>query len=254
MEQLSCLFCLQATDDDLRFGPKYTYTFQDTNYCVHYFCLLYACGLSRRSDDDSEGVQGFHPEDIMREVTRGRRLVCSFCRRKGATMGCCISQCRVMYHLPCALANDVTCVACHKFESFCRKHHSRTPIRLEAGTDTECASCLFEVSITSPTDRDVIQCTCCKRVCHQTCVQKFANVAGMTHFKCPFCACNYVDKEGLTEEQLKASKKCKKRYVKAAQARGVYVPVKDADWELDSSFDSHDAEYDTCDILQEDGS
>jgi hypothetical protein len=84
-------------------------------------------------------------------------------------------------------------------------------------------------------------------------VQKFAYISGLTHFKCSFCNCNHLPESGLSESLARKAQKCKRRYVKDSQKRGVFIPDKDADWELDSSFDGHVREYDKCDIEDKDG-
>ena len=49
------------------------------NIPVHYFCLLFSSGLCQRGTE-AEGIRGFLSIDIKREIKRGARLKCSYCR------------------------------------------------------------------------------------------------------------------------------------------------------------------------------
>ena len=51
---------------------------------AHYFCLLFSSGLGQ-AGGEAEGLRGFLQEDVGREVKRGARLKCVYCRKKGAT-------------------------------------------------------------------------------------------------------------------------------------------------------------------------
>ena len=70
---------------------------------VHYFCLLFGSGLAQNGPED-EGVAGFLPKDIMKEQNRGGKLACSYCKNKGATIGCYVENCSMKYHFHCGLA------------------------------------------------------------------------------------------------------------------------------------------------------
>ena len=72
---------------------------------AHYFCLLFSSGLGQ-SGHEAEGLQGFMPYDVQREIKRGSRLKCVYCKEKGATVGCARQQCKKSYHLPCGIENS----------------------------------------------------------------------------------------------------------------------------------------------------
>ena len=268
-----CVLCGRDDDDELLCGRKYASEHNGKPLTVHvssetcmslgtterlrrwqYFCLLYSCKLVRAStDDDTFGIQGFAEGDILKEASRGRRLKCVFCRRMGATLGCCVDACKMTYHAPCGRERDIRFIARDKFESFCSKHKTPPDILLDQLPGRTCASCFGDVDLRGPHDTSVVQCRCCKHVCHRDCVQKFAFVSGKQHFKCSFCNCNDLPESGLQQQQLQEARKCKRRYVRAAQVRGVYIPEKDADWELDGSFDDNEREHDSCDITDAEG-
>ena len=74
---------------------------------------------------------------------------------------------------------------------------------------------------------------CCGRIYHKDCIQNMALTYGRHHLKCPLCS----DKESFILE---------------AERIGVYVPFKDADWEIpeNEEFYQHtnmNEQYTTCD-------
>ena len=72
------------------------------NLKAHYFCLLFSSGLGQ-SGQENEGLHGFMPVDVRREIKRGARLKCVYCKLKGATVGCTKQECKKSYHLPCGM-------------------------------------------------------------------------------------------------------------------------------------------------------
>ena len=94
--------CGSSTNDEFRLGPKY----ELEGLVVHYYCLLFACGLEQNGEDE-EGIFGFLKQDIMKECRRARRLKCVFCKKTGAAAACCVGPCRVMFHYDCGTKNDI---------------------------------------------------------------------------------------------------------------------------------------------------
>lgn len=57
--------------------------------------------------------------NVAKEIRRGRKLECSICHIKGATIGCCVPECRSVYHWKCAL----TCGwSLNQTEFYCPSH------------------------------------------------------------------------------------------------------------------------------------
>ena len=69
IRSLDSLYFLRAIKDKTSF------------YSAHYFCLLFASGM-QQSGEDEEGIKGFLPNDILKELRRGARLKCQYCERK----------------------------------------------------------------------------------------------------------------------------------------------------------------------------
>ncbi|XP_074422272.1 PHD finger protein 11 isoform X3 [Larus michahellis] len=67
----------------------------------------------------------FDVASVLKELKRGKRLVCNFCRKKGATVGCEERACRRSYHYFCALCDDAaieTDEVNGVYRVFCPKH------------------------------------------------------------------------------------------------------------------------------------
>ncbi|XP_028992825.1 dentin sialophosphoprotein [Betta splendens] len=70
---------------------------------AHQNCLLFSSGIYCQNTPELDDLFGFSTDDVLREVKRGRRLVCKMCGKKGATAGCEVGRCKKTYHYPCAI-------------------------------------------------------------------------------------------------------------------------------------------------------
>lgn len=186
---------------------------------AHHFCLLFASGLGQSGHDEDDGLRGFLPSEIRAEVKRGARLKCVFCKRKGATVGCSRQQCKKSYHLPCGETNKSLQQYYGKFASFCFAHRPAQkpmPPAKTAGARKECAICLQAVGEDVPAHSKMYPACCVGGWMHRECVQKTALSSGEFHFRCPLC----------NDER---------RFGKEMQMYGIYVPERDAAWEIDGS-------------------
>ena len=264
-----CCLCEQTVDDIIELGEKLSTKDENGEEIVcHYFCLLFSCNLVPRGKDD-EGIKGYLVKDIIKERNRGRQLKCHFCNRRGPTAACCNTKCKIAYHVPCAVNQKpkekpwFQFLDKSEFKSFCSNIEHRPvkafpPVVKMIGSsvvvqkEINCSICSGQVKLTDviTAPYDIIQCPHCTGRCHRICVAKYAKTAGEKHFRCLRCNCSVVQ-EGLTEEKKSEAKRCHKRYVKYCRLYGVYVPKKDADWELDHVFynfaDQYQDNYDECD-------
>uniref|UniRef100_A0A8C9FY34 PHD finger protein 11 n=1 Tax=Pavo cristatus TaxID=9049 RepID=A0A8C9FY34_PAVCR len=68
---------------------------------------LFSSGFVESEEYNPENLDlRFDVESVLNELKRGKRLVCNFCRKKGATVGCEERACRRSYHYFCALCDD----------------------------------------------------------------------------------------------------------------------------------------------------
>ncbi|XP_071519884.1 uncharacterized protein [Panulirus ornatus] len=201
-----CCFCGIGDDHELELGKMYNLE----NISVHYYCLLFSSGLPQNGDDD-EGIMGFLAKDIEKEVQRGRKLSCSYCLKKGATIGCSEKKCRRTYHYHCGLKHYAVCRFSNDFRSYCVQHR-KFQKGSGIGEELKCPICMEELIVDPKT---AVWAPCCKRKSwfHKICLQRLALSAGY-FFKCPLC--NNQDKFLLEMQNV-----------------GIFVPEKDASWELE---------------------
>ncbi|XP_076787039.1 PHD finger protein 11-like isoform X2 [Arvicanthis niloticus] len=97
MEQRTCALCPEGHDwSVIYFEPS-------GNVAAHENCLLYSSGLVEcEIHDPPNTARNFDVKSVKKEIWRGRRLKCSLCNNKGATMGCDLRSCTKKYHLLCA--------------------------------------------------------------------------------------------------------------------------------------------------------
>ncbi|XP_045114767.1 proline-rich protein 36-like isoform X2 [Portunus trituberculatus] len=202
----ACCFCGSAEDNTVLLGKMCH--MRDLH--VHYYCLLFSSGLPQNGEDD-EGILGFLEDDIMKEILRGKKLSCSYCLRKGATIGCVEKKCKRTYHFPCGLKYNALCMFTNDYRSYCSQHREYQS-GVGVGQIHQCPICL-ETLVADP--KRALWAPCCQRNSwfHKVCLQTLALSAGY-FFKCPLCN----DREVFMPEMKK---------------QGIYVPEQDASWELE---------------------
>ncbi|NXH26633.1 PHF11 protein, partial [Myiagra hebetior] len=101
MVRRTCAFCSEGE------AGSVMYIATEKDIAAHQDCLLFSSGFVESEDHNSEnlGIR-FDVASVLKELRRGKRLVCSFCRKKGATVGCEERSCRRSYHFFCALCDD----------------------------------------------------------------------------------------------------------------------------------------------------
>lgn len=183
---------------------------------------------------DDEGILGFLEEDIQKELRRGKRLHCSYCKKLGATLGCYLSKCTKKFHLPCGLKEGSLHQYFKEFRSYCVDHRPRQKIddqilkQIVSVDNVLCYICYDKVN----TDDFVntLWAPCCKKDAwfHRKCIQQLALSAGY-FFKCPLC-------------------NNKKDFQAAMLEYGIFVPSQDASWELvPNAFEELLYRHDQCD-------
>ncbi|XP_017912230.1 PREDICTED: PHD finger protein 11 isoform X1 [Capra hircus] len=102
------------------------YFAQSENIAAHENCLLYSSALVECEDcDPSNNDRNFDVESVKKEIKRGRKLKCTFCGKKGATVGCDLKSCFKNYHFFCAKNDHAVLQADgHRgiYKVFCQQH------------------------------------------------------------------------------------------------------------------------------------
>ena len=62
---------------------------------MHVNCALWSSEVYEEVDGSLQNVG--------QALSRGSRLLCSFCRSKGASVGCCHDNCKSNYHFACGV-------------------------------------------------------------------------------------------------------------------------------------------------------
>ncbi|XP_047579342.1 histone-lysine N-methyltransferase SETDB2 isoform X8 [Lutra lutra] len=122
MEKRTCALCPK----DIEYSVLYFA--QSENIAAHENCLLYSSALVECEDTDPcNKDRNFDVESVKKEIHRGRKLKCAFCKKGGATVGCDLKACNKSYHFFCA-KNDDAVLQTDKsqgiFKVFCKQHAS----------------------------------------------------------------------------------------------------------------------------------
>uniref|UniRef100_H3CA88 G2/M-phase specific E3 ubiquitin protein ligase n=1 Tax=Tetraodon nigroviridis TaxID=99883 RepID=H3CA88_TETNG len=222
-----CALCLLGDDDPAVFGEKVV--LRDHGFSIHYFCLLMSCGVYQRGEED-EGVFGFLVDDIKREIRRSARLTCCLCKMKGASVGCNVKSCRKTVHFPCSRKMGFISQFTGLFPSYCPDHCPAQTLCVssELSLPQSCSICLD--AIQPVLGHALLKCPCCHSSWfHRDCVQHQAHSAGLFFFRCTLCN----NKERFQAEMLRM---------------GIFIPERDASWELEADAYSDLLEvYRRCD-------
>ncbi|XP_041263319.1 PHD finger protein 11 isoform X1 [Onychostruthus taczanowskii] len=120
MVRTTCAFCSEGE------AGSVMYIATERNIAAHQDCLLFSSGFVESEDHNPENLEiRFDVSSVIKELRRGKRLVCNFCRKKGATVGCEERACRRSYHFFCALCDDAaveTDEVNGVYRVFCPKH------------------------------------------------------------------------------------------------------------------------------------
>jgi len=145
---------------------------------AHYFCLLFSSGL-RQAGGEAEGLRGFLGADVQREVKRGARLKCVYCRKKGATVGCAEPRCKKSYHLSCGHGHKAMLQFFDQFKSYCREHRpvQRAPRRGARAGDQATSCLLCRKAVPRKACLATLVSPCCPTFLHRECVQAAALAA-----------------------------------------------------------------------------
>lgn len=115
---------------------------------------------------------------------------CHYCKKMGASIGCCKKFCRRSFHLPCAIANDCQFQFVDTYKSFCHSHNNiETPQQIHEN-DQLCSICWKEMGEYHETRS--IQTSCCKNELwsHKRCFLKATQTTG---FDSNCASCGDID-------------------------------------------------------------
>jgi hypothetical protein len=105
-----CSFCKSIGDGLSHLESRLLYCGQ--NEWVHINCALWSSEVYEEIDGSLQNVHG--------ALSRGRLMRCSYCKQKGATVGCCFKSCCEIYHFICA--RTAKCHFMHDKTVYCCSH------------------------------------------------------------------------------------------------------------------------------------
>ncbi|XP_053568206.1 LOW QUALITY PROTEIN: G2/M phase-specific E3 ubiquitin-protein ligase-like [Bombina bombina] len=223
--QMACVFCGRVEDKPEKYGEKLTD--KKTNISVHYYCLILSSGLLQQGEE-KDGFYGFLVNSVTKEVKRASKLTCTVCKEKGASIRCCKTNCRKIFHFPCGQGNQCLFQYFDRFESFCWQHRPVQNVPSEK-KPAQCSICLQKIN-SSPTFIAIKSPCCSQSWFHRKCLQKHALSAGLYFFNCPTCN----NKTNFQSEMLRM---------------GIHIPQRDASWEREeNAYQELHEVYQRCDV------
>ncbi|XP_062050204.1 histone-lysine N-methyltransferase SETDB2 isoform X5 [Lepus europaeus] len=135
MEKRRCALCPSDLDYSVLYFAR------SENIAAHENCLLFSSALVECEDHDPcNHGRNFDVESVKKEIHRGRRLKCTFCGERGATVGCDLKYCAKNYHFFCAKMDHAfphTDEAQGIYKVFCKQHASESRTMAQSGMKTK---------------------------------------------------------------------------------------------------------------------
>lgn len=105
-----CILCKAIGEAAPTEGGRLIYC--GRNEWVHSNCALWSSEVFEEIDGSLQNVHS--------AIARGRRIRCSLCEKKGASIGCCYKNCGLTYHFVCA--RKAQCKFFHNKTIYCQAH------------------------------------------------------------------------------------------------------------------------------------
>lgn len=193
-----------------------------------FYCKQLMTPYLEQNGADDEGIFGFLEKDIRKCVQRCASMKCCYCGEVAASIKCNVKSCKRHFHLICGRKNDCILEFIGEYVSRCHQHHGVNDAPVV--NHDFCFICWTRMDKYHPITS--IPSCCDRGWMHANCMRRTALCAGYM-FKCPLCGFENA------------------AYVNAMRKRGIYVPCRDASWELESdAFSSLHLAPDSCDAVQ----
>uniref|UniRef100_A0A2C9KCS1 Uncharacterized protein n=1 Tax=Biomphalaria glabrata TaxID=6526 RepID=A0A2C9KCS1_BIOGL len=164
---------------------------------VHHYCAMWSEGVH---------VTDAQLQDVDKAVYNALSHRCSYCRKFGASILCCVPDCGKRFHFPCASAGG--CFQDAKTVSLlCPEHIDQAEDR--AGEATTCIQCGDVGSI-----RDLLFCTSCGHHYHGSCFSPPVDMKPIVRagWQCPNCKICQTCRTASDESKMLVCDKCDKGY------------------------------------------
>lgn len=182
----------------------------------------------KQNGDDNEGILGFLEKDIRKCVRQCASKKCFYCKKTAASIKCHKKSCKRYFHLICGHKNNFLFEFIDQYVSYCHEHHGIVDDNVKR--HNECCICWELLNEYNPITS--IPSCCNEGWFHVRCFRISALSAGYL-FKCLLCG---YKNDG---------------YLCAMRKRGIYIPDRDASWELESNaFASLYSTLNDCDATE----
>ncbi|GAB0088091.1 hypothetical protein DMENIID0001_024710 [Sergentomyia squamirostris] len=221
---MNCVLCRSSERDDVQYGEF----LRKNRVSVHYYCLLLTT-IMEQNGNDEDGIRGFLLPDILESASKSVNKKCTYCRETGANIACCNLKCFRFFHTPCGAKNNARYTFHDTFQSFCHRHIDLPDdVEPHAAADI-CNICCDEMGPYHPL-RSIRTPCCSSGWFHRTCLAQSALSAGY-FFRCPLCNDENTFRQFLVN-------------------RNVFIPDRDASWELAPQAFSELERKVSCDAIQ----
>lgn len=109
-DQRSCMFCKKIGEGDSAHESRLLYC--GHNQWVHTNCAMWSAEVFEEIDGSLQNVHS--------AISRGRKIKCTVCQNRGATVGCNVKSCGEHYHYPCA--RSINCAFMTDKTVYCPAH------------------------------------------------------------------------------------------------------------------------------------
>lgn len=122
--EVFCCFCNESSlsEEFLNFlGPVYG-PFKGNNKSIflHELCALWSPAIFLNEKGKLK--------NISKEYARGRKMYCSYCGERGATLGCEVKECKKNWHVKCVVKDEVEAeLDVERFTARCGEHLKKEP-------------------------------------------------------------------------------------------------------------------------------
>ncbi|XP_001659599.2 PHD finger protein 7 [Aedes aegypti] len=220
-----CDICLLSNENNtIQFGPFVEKPFAKDIFRCHYLCLLSGTHIAQRGVGDQGGILGFLIQDVKQSFQIYRNKVCYCCEQFSAPVKCNAAGCDRYFHYICGYRKGCVTQFIGEYLSYCHEHLP-FEANLYPDPEGECWICWDNLQSSNPV-------SCIPAFCeppesstsqekevswfHRECLQKYAYEAGY-YFKCPICH----------EKPI---------FLQYAKMHGIFVPMRDASWEIDRTY------------------
>jgi len=190
-EEVSCAFCRTSNRDksairDL--GPFYgPYKNKQKPFYVHELCAIWTPEVYLDSKTDKM-------KNLLKEVKRCNKLMCSYCGALGGGLGCLERTCKKSYHFKCCLDDKLDCQLDYN------AHTLLCPEHAEKDDDIDVETVFCKVCAGGDDEKLLLLCDKCLQGYHIYCLNPPLEAVPEDKWFCDKCSMKVITEEDPDEE------------------------------------------------------